>query len=181
MSKVNNLYKIEFSCTDVKNFNKNFSAFILKLATSKNVVSYQVSCDAKEVTIILPAIIESFEFIAKLIEEISEFTLKSNFKIKKPDSESIPEMEELNPAKLKEMSQNFAEETSDTEEIPEKVNKVETIRSYILSVDSFTLKELRKKFTFPKADSAIANTITACKNKGLIVSEGKGKYSVRKK
>lgn len=236
VSMEENLYKISFSSTDVKNFNTIFSSLVRKWNPNKRLPSFKITCTSERIFIILPAIEESFAFIAEIVEEIDNYAMKT---VSENSSGNIPEEAETEPTKTEKntkstdvsSSGNIPEETeseSTTEgkntnntaasnlgNIPEeaesepvttgknsdnatasnlgsiiekaesssvrKGSKMEMIRNYILSVEEFTVKELKEKFTFPSANSAIANTITDCKNKGLIVSAGYGKYNVKNK
>ena len=235
VSMEENLYKISFSSTDVKNFNSIFSSLIRKWNPNKRLPSFKITCTSERIFIILPAIEESFAFIAEIVEEIDNYAMKTvsesssgnipeeaeseptktGKNIKSTDvisSGNIPEEAESEPTKTGKnikstdviSSGNIPEEAetepttaekntkstaaSNSGSIPgeaesssvRKGGKMEIIRSYILSVEEFTVKELKEKFTFPNANSAIANAITNCKSKGLIVSAGYGKYDVKK-
>ena len=58
-------------------------------------------------------------------------------------------------------------------------SQVKQVRDYILSLDSFSIKDLKKHFTNLNV-SAISNALYQAKRKGLITALGNGKYVVNK-
>lgn len=62
---------------------------------------------------------------------------------------------------------------------PVKDNKVEKVRNYMLTLESFTFKELSEHFPDLSVKD-IRNALYLAKNKGLITSTDRGKYTVNK-
>ncbi len=62
---------------------------------------------------------------------------------------------------------------------PVKDNKVEKVRDYILTLESFTSKELSQQFP-DLSIGDIGNALYLAKKKGLIISTDRGKYTVNK-
>ena len=58
-------------------------------------------------------------------------------------------------------------------------SQVKQVRDYMLSLDSFSIKDLKKHFTNLN-DSAISNALYLAKRKGIITALGNGKYVVNK-
>ncbi len=64
-----------------------------------------------------------------------------------------------------------------TDDIVKRGSGSEKVRNYILSVDSFTIRELKR--LFPEIpDKTIRIVVFQATRKGLIIGEGKGKYRV---
>ena len=83
-----------------------------------------------------------------------------------------------------EMSEGIAEETEtvvveNTTTVVKKGSQVKQIRDYMLSKESFTVKELKQHFP-DMSNTTINNAINLAKKKGLITSTGRGEYSVNK-
>ena len=65
----------------------------------------------------------------------------------------------------------------EADDIVKKGSGSEKVRNYILSVDSFTIRELKR--LFPEIpDKTIRIVVFQATRKGLIIGEGKGKYRV---
>lgn len=158
MSIVDDSYKITFSSQDVSNFNKIFSNTLTKLTSIKDIPNFKISCTKERIIIQLPADPESFIFIAKIVEQIDEFVL---------------EFGEAKEIKADQINENLSKTGKNSKE------KIKELRNYFLSIESFTVKELYKKF--PKLSiQSIRNTLYSAKKKGLIKSVAKGKYIVNK-
>lgn len=66
---------------------------------------------------------------------------------------------------------------TDTDSTVEKGSQVKQVRDYMLSMDSFTVRELKKHFSNLTAGT-INNALYLAKNKGLIIAIGRGEYRV---
>lgn len=121
--------------------------------------------------------------------EVSNITAEPTKEVRK----SVVDEDKKDPKLENDIELDFDEEVKETESPPSgedlpkadtnltdpKESKVKKIRDYILSIESFTTKELRKQF--PEfTNITINNAIYLAKKKGLIVSTEKGKYIVNK-
>lgn len=213
MTMVDDLYKITFSSKEIKHFNNIFATFLLNLTSIEAIPNFKVSCSKERVIIQVPANPESFAFIARIIQEIDEFSItfetnkaslsanedmasnktieskqeakkssKKDTKIStgKTDIKNISqEIEESQTTEVNPTNDNVLKPKTDENPKVKKDNKAKRIRDYVLTKESFTVKELAKQF--PDLNTGdIGNALHIAKNKGLITSTGKGKYIVNK-
>ena len=207
MSMVDHSYKITFSSEDVSSFNKIFAKILTKLTSFESIPDFKVSCTKERTIIQLPANPESFNFIAKIVEEIDEFVLtfglskkssKGQYKSSKLiQKESMLDIkaDEINSTIQHNNDSKYGKEIEKVESIEtnktnkdlsktdansvKEANKVKQVRDYMLSRESFTVKELNEKF--PELDKgSIGNALYLAKSKGLIKPIARGKYIVNK-
>lgn len=198
MSIEGDSYKISFASKDIKHFNKIFATLLQKTST-EDLPDFKVNCNKERIVVQIPAHPESFSFIAKIIQEIDDFsmTFVSN-KTTLPTDNTISQKIESNDT---DESDNSVEETVSenpiskdniptSEEVDtvfkiatdsevERGSKVKQVRDYMLSMDSFTVKELKQHFP-NMTTMTINNAIQLAKTKGLITGIERGKYVVNK-
>lgn len=204
MSIVDNSYRISFSSKKVEHFNQIFATLLQSLTSLETLPDFKVVCNKERIIVYVPANPESFSFIAQIIKEIDDFSLtfvsnksapsnndvsqqytsdgiqsESDSNMKDNEDEQVVK-ENIKP-KYIEVAQENAQIISDKESLT-NVNstvKAEDIRKYMLSKENFTVKELKRQF--PNATTAtINNAVQAAKNKGIIISTGRGKYAIKK-
>ena len=75
MAIVGDEYRISFSSKDISSFNKIFAVLLQKLTSVEKLPDFKVNCNRERIVIQVPAIPESFSFIAQIIQEIDEFSM----------------------------------------------------------------------------------------------------------
>ena len=192
MAIVGDEYRISFSAKDINKFNKIFATLLQNLTSVEKVPDFKVSCNKERIIIQIPAHPESFSFIAQIVQEIDEYEMSfSNRTMTHADNTGFQRGKATN--KNKENESNTMQKKDDI--ISEAVNEakkeafsnstvgrksqVKQVRDYILSLDSFSIKDLKKHFTNLNV-SAISNALYQAKRKGLITALGNGKYVVNK-
>ena len=174
MAIVGDKYRISFSSKDIRNFNKIFATFLQNLTYTEKLPDFIVNCNKERVIVQIPAHPESFSFIAQIIQEIDDYSM--NFVSNKSTLPADNTVSNKVKSYDKDKSNGRVAET-DTK--PKKVNKVKQVRDYMLSMSSFTVKDLRNHFPNMTAGT-IHNAVTLAKNKNLITVTGKGTYVVNK-
>jgi RNA polymerase sporulation-specific sigma factor len=76
MPAVGSIFPIVFSSSKVQKFNQIFSALLQKLTSSENIPDFKVNCNKDRIIIWLPDNPSSFAFLAKIINEIDNFSMK---------------------------------------------------------------------------------------------------------
>lgn len=76
MAIVGNLYQITFSSKDIEHFNQIFATFLKNLTSTEELPDFEVINDDQRILIQIPAHPESFSFIAQIIQEIDNYSLK---------------------------------------------------------------------------------------------------------
>ena len=74
MEIVENEYRISFSI-DIIRPNKNFEAILSSLKSVEELPNVKINCSKKRIIIQVPADLKSFRIIAKVIQEIEEFSM----------------------------------------------------------------------------------------------------------
>lgn len=77
---VGDSYKISFDSKDIKEFKKSFVTFLQNLIIIEDLPDFKISCNKERIIIQIPAHPESFSFIAKIFQEIDEFTMTHVYK-----------------------------------------------------------------------------------------------------
>ena len=231
-------YRISFTSKDVSNFNKIFATLLQNLANTERMPDFRVICNRERIVIQIPAYQDAFYFIAQIIQEIDDYSLKyvSDKNILPTESTTMqtiePENKEEQGDSVEEnnsgdLVQKFdvisddvggtemeldtyeatevaitrtmvresyksgnVETTSETfdkcsnseETSEDKVkteNQVKQVRDYMLSMSSFTFKDLKHHFPSMSAYT-IRNAVYLAKRKGLITAIERGKYVVNK-
>lgn len=208
MDQKGDLYQISFASEDVKHFNKIFATLLQNLTATEDLPDFKVNCSKERIIVQIPAHPESFSFIAQIIQEIDDFSMKyvsekntlpannnnlqnikkSDTNESKKDEISTIEKDAIDASSVKESKEmdenpNIEDSVSnstevDTSSTKKKDSKAKRVRDYMLSKDSFTVKELRQHFGL--TSGAINNVLTSAKTKGLIRSVARGKYEVIK-
>lgn len=75
MAIVGESYEISFASKEVKHFNKIFATLLQNLTDTKDLPDFKVDCNKKRIVVQIPAHPESFLFIAKIIQEIDDFSM----------------------------------------------------------------------------------------------------------
>ena len=198
MSIVGTWYKISFSSKDVMQFNQVFATFLQNLTSTETLPDFKLNSNRERVIIQVPAHPESFSFIAQIIQQIDDYSLtfisdtstisenqSVSKKVKSDESEKAIEETEIEE-KEQIISDNLSTSTevdksilTDTVLKTKKGDKQRIIREYMLSKESFSLKELKEHFPDIKAGT-IAFIVNDAKNNGLIISTSRGKYATKK-
>lgn len=250
---VNDQFKISFSSADVPKFNQIFANFLTGIDDVKGLTTFEVSCSKERVVIYLPADIDSFSFIAKIVQEIDNFhvnfiAVSSEIPKTQAKVASIPKWnegiqnqvglsEQITDTTLEEAGRNGTQveilnnDAPEPEGIPFQVpqtsnviltkkwegqipNPVEVtdstlektksndtqvednqditvdtspvsegkigsrpVQDYLLTLTSFTMKDLRRKF--PNAStSTLNNAVYLARSKGHITKVGRSEYLV---
>lgn len=207
MAIVGDEYRLSFSSKDISNFNKIFATLLKNLTSVEELPDFKVNCNKERIIIQVPAHPEAFSFIAEIIQEIDDFSMSfvSNKTTVSADDTCIKRFETDNTNAVNKTGglktvkvTNITEADTDIECVPQKVldtdtivesrkevggvqkgSKVKQVREYMLSMNSFTVKEL--KLHFPNfTDDTINNAVYFAKSKGLITAISRGKYVVNK-
>lgn len=156
MEIIGDEYRISFSSKDISKFNKIFAKLLQNLKYTKDLPDFNVNCNEERVVVQLPAHPESFSFIAQIIQEIDDFSMSF-----------VSDKSTLFPDNTVEKSTT------------ERGSQVKQVRDYMLSMNSFTVKELKQHF--PNLTTGIINNaLHIAKTKGLITRVARGKYVVNK-
>lgn len=75
MNISDNVYQLSFSTKDIERFNEILANFLKNLKPDYNLPDFKVSCSEERIILQCPAFPESFSFIARIIQEIDNFTL----------------------------------------------------------------------------------------------------------
>ncbi len=197
MAIVGDEYRLSFSSKDISNFNKIFATLLQNLTFTEKSPDFRVNCNRERIVVQIPAHPESFSFIAQIIQEIDDFsvtfvsdksTLPADSTVSQEvdydldtvytDKETLVEEPIVEDTASSSKELNTVVET-DAESTVERGSKVKKLRDYMLSMSSFTVKDL--KHHFPNLTSGtINNTVYLAKRKGLITATGRGKYCVNK-
>ena len=170
MTIVGEEYRISFSSKDISKFNKIFATLLQNLTSTEKLPDFRVNCNKERIVVQVPTHPESFSFIAQIIQEIDDFSMSFV-----SDKRELPAE---NNATNKVVS-NDIDERDVTKSTAKRVNHVKLIRDYMLSMSSFTLKDLRCHFP-NHTTITINNAVYLAKNKGLITATGRGEYVVNK-
>ena len=73
MDIVENWYEISFSQNEIKDFNKIFARFLKKHSSLEKLSDFEVVSNKAWIRLIVPAVPESFSFIAQIIQSIYEY------------------------------------------------------------------------------------------------------------
>lgn len=187
MAIVGDFYQISFSSKDIKNFNKIFATLLRNLASTEELPDFDVNCDNKRILIKIPAHLESFSFVAQIIQEIDNYSLNfvsdktrltaNNMNLQDGEKDdSIQSNSITEESTINETAEDAIVENSSK---PQKTSQVKLVRDYILSLDSFTVKELKQHFP-DLASATISNALHLAKTKGLITPIDIGQYKVIK-
>lgn len=199
VTAIGNSYKISFSSKDIHSFNKIFASLLQNITSIKTLPDFKVDCNKERIVILLPASDESFSFLAKIMQEIDDFTMtfvsnKAEPSTTNTQSADVSIKTEANVSgKLEETTQeilsiqgseSIARIASSTSAIPEEAtlevySKSKQIRDYILSKDSFTFAELKENFPNIK-EGTIAQFLLRLKKENIIISISRGHYKVNK-
>ena len=210
MDKKGDLYQISFVSKDVKHFSKIFATLLQNLTDTEELPDFKVECDRERIIILIPAYSKSFSFVAQIIQEIDNYSMTyvskkntlpanntSSQKMKKNDTNESKEDEigtivkdSINTSSVEEPKEiagnsDIEDGVSDSTEVEtsstaKRSSKSKQVRDYMLSMDSFTVKELKQHFPGLTA-GVINNVLTQAKGKRLITSISRGEYKVTKK
>lgn len=186
----NELYKITFSTKDIINFNKIFASLLQKNEFISSLLTFKVICNKDRVIIIIPADLESFSFIAKIIQEIDNFNMEVIEDITLPNTNesnnNLGDYEEDEKAIIANLSvdkdnytkskDNLVKNNSSGNKIGRKIKKV---IDYIENLDNFTTKELKENFP-DLSVATIYNALKYADESGIITNIGRGKYRTNK-
>ena len=75
MCKEDETYKISFSSKDVKKFNKVLASLLRNYKDAAILPDFKVVSEKEMVKIIVPAQLEAFQFIARIMQEIDNYTI----------------------------------------------------------------------------------------------------------
>ncbi len=104
MAIVGDEYRISFSSKDISKFNKIFATLLQNLTSVEELPDFKVNCNRERIIIQVPAHPESFSFIAKIIQEIDDFSMSfvSNKNTVPTDNTSIQrfETDDVNEGKI---------------------------------------------------------------------------------
>lgn len=201
MAIVGDEYRISFSSKDISKFNKIFATLLQNLTSTEKLPDFRVNCNRERIVVQLPAHTESFSFIAQIIQEIDDFSMAfvsdkstlptGNTVMQKVESDDADKRDDtVDTAKGTLVKGPIVEDTESTSEeldtvaetdaksTIERGSQVKQVRDYMLSMSSFTVKDL--KHHFPNLTTGtINNTVYLAKNKGLITATGRGEYRVK--
>ncbi len=167
MTIVENEYNISFSSRDISRFNQIFATLLQNITSTETLPNFRVNCNKERIIIRMPQCQESFSFIAQIIQEIDNFSITFvSDDTNKKASDVISHS-------------NIVNKTNVESSIVKRNSQVKQLKDYILSMDSFSVKDL--KHHFPNMTPvAISNVIYSIKKKGLITATERGKYVVNK-
>ena len=170
-------------------FNEIFAKVILGIDNPARLTSFKVECSNGRVAMCLPAETDSFYFIAKIIQEIENFSItfsgvssktveasklelnteETSLKCESDKGSTLPGAPNESNTKIKE------------DEFLTGYRKIncKQVREYIMTLESFTKEHLRIKFP-NTASSTLNNAVHLAKKTGEIISIGRGNYSVKK-
>lgn len=194
MKIVENSYLISFSSKNVKEFNKVFTTFLQSLSSAETLPDFKVVCNNQRIILKVPAHPKSFSFIAKIIQQIDNysFTFTSNNEtfsegnvlfdeVQLSESNIVKPARTVEEAILKnEISKNFetgANFVRTSTQALKKKKKSEQLKDYMLTMTVFTFQDLKEKFN-DFSISTIYNALSRVQTEGLIIRTGKQKYSV---
>lgn len=166
MAIIGDEYRISFSAKDISKFNKIFATLLQNLTSTENLPDFKVNCNRERIVVQIPAHPESFSFIAQIIQEIDDFSMTFV-----SDKSTLPADNTVS----QEVESDNKDESNDT---VERGSQVKLVRNYMLSMNSFTVKELKQHFP-NLSTGTINNALYLAKNKGLITSTGRGEYRVK--
>ena len=131
----------------------------------------------ERIIIQIPAHPESFSFIAEIIQQIDDFSM--SFVSNKT---TVP-IKDTGIKKFEIDAEDTPQEALNTDTVSnatvQKGSQVKQVREYMLSSNSFTVKDL--KLHFPNLTATtINNALYLAKSKGLITAISRGKYVVNK-
>lgn len=193
MAIAGNEYRISFSSRDISKFNQIFATLLQNITSTEKLPNFRVNCNRERIVVQIPAHPESFSFIAQIIQEIDDFSIAfisdkstipaDNAVMQNVESDDADERNNtaLEEGKFSAVVQN-SDVISDVENETEAVKRgsqVKLVRDYMLSMNSFTIKDL--KHHFPNlTNTTIQNAVYLTKNKGLITATSRGNYIVNK-
>ena len=179
--------EIKFSTQDVRRFNQIFANFLVGINNVDNLQLFKVSCTKEQVVIYLPAEPESFAFLASIIKEIENFSMSFNglSQISFENDEKEEPTGKENHTKMQNAGGNvsIAEKASNagasiTTTARSNSSISAQIREYILSKDQFFVKDIKAMFSTRKEN--VGDVIKRAKDEGLIVSDYRGHYIVKR-
>ena len=145
------VYEISFSKEVAKGFNKVFQNF----KDESNLMNFLIEFTEEGVEIVLPAEKEAFALIAKIILEMDKFS--KNLSTSKNNCKAC-----------------------DAEQENTKIKESVQVKEYILTLERFKIKDLRKRFPGVKSQ-ILNNVIYTLKKMGKIVPTGvQAEYIVNK-
>lgn len=150
MEIVGDEYRICFFHKEDKRVNKIIEEFLQNL-TSDEKLNFKAKCNKEQTIIQIPAHPESFSFIAQVIKQIDDLGILEDYN----KEEYIYEL------------------------VFKKKNKIKQVREYMLSKDSFSVKDLKNHFPKYSANT-INNALNLAKRKGLVTAISRGNYVVNK-
>ena len=180
MAIVGDEYRIYFSSKDISNFNKIFATLLQNLTSTAELPDFRVNCNRELIVVQIPAHPESFSFIAQIIQEIDDYSMtfisdKSTTSIMEQEDHDSGTVDTAKETLVEEPIVSATESTSeeldtvaetDAESKVEKVNQSKQVKDYMLSMSSFTVKDL--KHHFPNLTTGtINNAVYFAKRKGL--------------
>lgn len=169
-------FRIIFHSKDVKNFNKILATFCRKLREFSNLPDFAIKSDSKRIIIHLDTEVQAFGFVAEIMEEIDEFSIKFE-----AENDILVDNVVTKTNENKEIEEVEGTESYDRDAILKelKPNRTAQVRNFILSKNTFTRKEIKQEFP-DLANSNLSSILSYIKNTGLIKSVGIGKYVVNR-
>lgn len=176
MDIIEDEYRISFSSKDISNFSKIFANLLRTVTSTGRVPDFRVVCNREQIMVQIPAYPDSFYFIAKIIQEIDNFSMTFI-----SDKRALCTANTVKENELRVKVQNL----NSTSDIIDETNvatagrgiNIKRVRDYMLSMSHFTINDLRHHF--PNIDkSTIYNAVSSGKRKGLITAIGRGQYLV---
>ena len=201
MTIVGDEYRISFSSKDISKFNKIFATLLQNLTSTEKLPDFRVNCNKERIVVQVPTHPESFSFIAQIIQEIDDFSMTfvsdksilptDNIVMQKVKTDEADERDDIvDTTKETLIEEPMLKDTAttseeldivakiDAESIVKRGSQVKQIREYMLSINSFTIKDL--KHHFPNLTTGtINNAVHLAKSKGLITATGRGEYCVK--
>lgn len=183
MAIVGDAYRISFSSKDVKNFNKIFASLLQNLTSAKGLPNFKVTCNNERIVVLVPAHPESFNFIAKIIQEIDDFSLSfiSNKDTLPTAAAVLPKLESDNSSKddgaAKEIETSEIEQNSDIlsdvvdepEIVQTETDTVETIEESTTSSISHEVLDVDTVEKTTPNNSIIEDTVSTLADTNAIV------------
>lgn len=157
MEIVGDEYRISFSSKEISKFNKIFATLLQNLTSVENLPDFKVNYNKERIIIQIPAHPNSFAFVAQIIQEIDDFSMSF----------------------VSNKTTVYADIETNSHSTVQEGSQVKQVREYMLSMNSFTVKDL--KLHFPNfTDTTFKNALYLAKGKGLITAISRGKYVVNK-
>ena len=172
-------YKLTFATKDIAKFNQIFAKFLYDISNEEKInhlPSFRLNCTKEQVLLTLPAEPSSFVLIGLLMEQIETFSMQHVAGFKPSFPEKILENSSNILPIVNTESSPTAQRLPSVISIPERKRKLNEIRKYMQSQNSFSIKDLVKQFPDVPYHS-ISDLLGREKKKKNIYAIEKGVYS----